>query len=74
MTKRLSAGRPQTRRRFMQVAGAVSAAVALPGGFASSVQAQAGKMLRVRLGSDISVLDPAHIFQIENQKIGRAHV
>lgn len=69
MTKRLSAGRPQTRRRFMQVAGAVSAAVALPGGFASSVQAQAGKMLRVRLGSDISVLDPAHIFQIENQTV-----
>lgn len=69
MTKRLSAGRPQTRRRFMQVAGAVSAAAALPGGFASSVQAQAGKMLRVRLGSDISVLDPAHIFQIENQTV-----
>lgn len=69
MTKRLSAGTSQTRRRFMQVAGAASAAAALPGGLSGSAQAQAGKTLRVRLGSDISVLDPSHIFQIENQTV-----
>src|SRR5688572_4765812 len=69
MTKRSSAGTSQTRRRFMQVAGAASAAAALPSGFTNSAQAQAGKILRVRLGSDISVLDPSHIFQIENQTV-----
>jgi ABC-type transport system substrate-binding protein len=69
MRKRSPAGTSQTRRRFMQVAGAASAAAALPSGFSSSAQAQAGKILRVRLGSDISVLDPSHIFQIENQTV-----
>jgi peptide/nickel transport system substrate-binding protein len=69
MTKRSSAGTSQTRRRFMQVAGAASAAASLPGGFSINAQAQAGKILRVRLGSDISVLDPSHIFQIENQTV-----
>src|ERR1044071_274487 len=69
MTKRSSAGTSQTRRRFMQVAGAASAAAALPSGLSSDARAQAGKILRVRLGSDISVLDPSHIFQIENQTV-----
>ena len=31
--------------------------------------AQGATTLRVRLGSDISVLDPAHIFQVENQTV-----
>ena len=41
----------------------------LPFDFSRFALAQGAKTLRVRLGSDISVLDPAHIFQIENQTV-----
>jgi peptide/nickel transport system substrate-binding protein len=45
------------------------AGVALGGGFGMPVLAQATRTLRVRFGSDISQLDPARIFQNENQSI-----
>lgn len=51
------------------VGGGVGAAM-LPLDFSGMALAQgAGKTLRVRMGSDISVLDPAQIFQIENQTV-----
>jgi peptide/nickel transport system substrate-binding protein len=59
-----------TRRHLMAMAGAAGASAALPLDFSKVALAQgAGKTLRVRMGSDISVLDPAHIFQIENQTV-----
>ena len=61
-----------SRRHFMQLAGAAGAAATLPS-FANLAHAQGAKTLRVRMGSDISVLDPSHIFQIENQTVC-AHV
>jgi peptide/nickel transport system substrate-binding protein len=57
------------RRGWM--AGA--AGLALGGAFGAPVLAQGSRTLRVRLGSDISQLDPARIFQIENQSIA-SHV
>lgn len=41
----------------------------LGGAFGAPVMAQGTRTLRVRFGSDISQLDPARIFQIENQSI-----
>ena len=61
-----------SRRHFMQLAGAAGAAATLPN-FANLAHAQGAKTLRVRMGSDISVLDPSHVFQIENQTVC-AHV
>ena len=46
-----------------------AAALAFGAGFGVPVMAQGARTLRVRFGSDISVLDPARIFQIENQSI-----
>ncbi|MEZ5818583.1 MAG: ABC transporter substrate-binding protein [Hyphomicrobiaceae bacterium] len=58
------------RRQFARLAAAAGAAAALPVNFASLTPAYAaGKTLRVRIGSDISVLDPAQIFQLENQTV-----
>jgi peptide/nickel transport system substrate-binding protein len=50
------------------VGGAGAAAILAGSGLASPAQA-AEKILRIRLGSDISNLDPARIFQIENQTV-----
>lgn len=59
-----------SRRGFMQMSGAAGLAAALPFNLASVRPAfAAGGQLRVRFGSDISILDPALIFQIENQTI-----
>lgn len=57
------------RRSAIKLAGGVSAAVALGLDFTKASLAQGAKTLRVRLGSDISVLDPSQIFQVENQTI-----
>ena len=46
-----------------------AAGIALGGAFGSPVMAQGARTLRVRFGSDISQLDPARIFQNENQSI-----
>ncbi len=46
-----------------------AAGVALGGAFGAPVMAQGTRTLRVRFGSDISQLDPARIFQNENQSI-----
>lgn len=43
--------------------------IALGGTFGTPVMAQGARTLRVRFGSDISQLDPARIFQNENQSI-----
>ncbi len=59
-----------SRRDFLGIAGAASMAAALPINLASVRLAHAaGGQLRVRFGSDISILDPALIFQVENQTI-----
>ena len=63
-------GRPRlNRRNLLKLAGASGATMVLPFDFSRLALAQGAKTLRVRLGSDISVLDPAHIFQIENQTV-----
>lgn len=46
-----------------------AAGLALGGAFGAPVLAQGTRTLRVRFGSDISQLDPARIFQNENQSI-----
>lgn len=46
-----------------------AAGITLGGAFGSPVMAQGARTLRVRFGSDISQLDPARIFQNENQSI-----
>ena len=59
-----------SRRGFMKMAGAASVALAIPLNLAGVRFAHAaGGTLTVRFGSDISILDPALIFQIENQTI-----
>ena len=57
------------RRNLLTLLAGAGAATALPVDFSKVALAQGAKTLRVRLGSDISVLDPAHIFQIENQTV-----
>ena len=58
------------RRQFLGLAGGAGALAVLPINFATLRPAHAaGKTLTVRIGSDISVLDPAQIFQIENQTV-----
>jgi len=64
MTEMLTA--PGSSRRGV-IKGA--AGVALGGLFGAPVLAQGSRTLRVRFGSDISQLDPARIFQNENQSI-----
>ncbi len=46
-----------------------AAGLAMGGAFGTPVLAQGSRTLRVRFGSDISQLDPARIFQNENQSI-----
>ena len=58
-----------TRRRLLTLASGAAAGAMLPLDFSRVALAQGAKTLRVRMGSDISVLDPAHIFQIENQTV-----
>ena len=63
-------GHDPARRRFLSLAGAAGGLAALPVNFwALSPAHAAAKTLTVRIGSDISVLDPAQIFQIENQTV-----
>ena len=70
-TSKTKANQGASRRGFMQMAGAASLAAALPVSFAGVKLAHAaGGQLRVRFGGDISILDPAFIFQIENQTVG----
>ena len=56
-----------TRRNILTLAGGAAAGGLLPFDYANVAMAQGVKTLRVRMGSDISVLDPSHIFQIENR-------
>lgn len=49
--------------------GLLGGAAAVPLDFSGTVLAQGARTLRIRLGSDVSVLDPAHIFQVENQTV-----
>jgi peptide/nickel transport system substrate-binding protein len=53
--------------RRMFLAGA--AGIAVGSAFGTPVMAQGAQTLRIRFGSDISQLDPAKIFGIENQSI-----
>ena len=71
MKRRERAGATKlSRRSVVTLAGAAGASALLPLDFSKVALAQgAGKTLRVRMGSDISVLDPAQIFQIENQTV-----
>lgn len=58
------------RRRFLKHAGVSAMALAIPFNLAAVRPARAADgQLRVRIGSDISILDPAMIFQIENQTV-----
>ena len=62
--------RGASRRGFLQMAGVVGAGAVLPLNLAGIRMANAaGGQLRVRFGGDISILDPALIFQVENQTI-----
>jgi ABC-type transport system substrate-binding protein len=56
------------RRGVLQAIGAGGALSILPG-FVSLASAQSPDRLRIRIGADISILDPARIFQIENQTV-----
>ncbi|MBU2534366.1 MAG: ABC transporter substrate-binding protein, partial [Alphaproteobacteria bacterium] len=59
-----------SRRGFLTLAGGAGVVAALPLNFWALRPAHAaGNTLTVRIGSDISVLDPAQIFQIENQTV-----
>jgi ABC-type transport system substrate-binding protein len=59
-----------SRRGFMGLVGAAGAASVLPFGFDGCSRALAqSAQLRIRIGADISILDPARIFQIENQSV-----
>lgn len=61
------------RRHVLGLLGAIGT-VAAAGGWTDRAEAQsAGRQLRIRIGSDISGLDPAKIFQNENQSVA-AHV
>ena len=58
-----------SRRRMLGVVGAGGAASVVPVWMSTaSAQAQT-RQLRIRIGADISILDPARIFQIENQSV-----
>ena len=61
------AGRVSRRRLLSLAVGAVLTAGIVGGGM--PVDAAAAAELRVRIGSDIGVLDPASIFGIENQTV-----
>ena len=58
------------RRRFLKMAGVSALSLAIPFSLAGVRPAHAaGGQLRVRIGADISMLDPAMIFQVENQTV-----
>jgi peptide/nickel transport system substrate-binding protein len=63
------ADRAVSRRHLFALGGGAAAGAVLPLDFSRVALAQGVKTLRVRMGSDISVLDPSHIFQIENQTV-----
>jgi len=54
---------------MLGLGAAASVGAALPLDLSKVALAQGARTLRVRMGSDISVLDPSHIFQIENQTV-----
>jgi ABC-type transport system substrate-binding protein len=56
-----------SRRHVLAMLAALGTASAA--GFAGSAAAQTAKQLRIRMGADISGLDPAKIFQYENQSV-----
>jgi len=56
------------RRRVLQAIG-VGGALSLVPGWVNLASAQPLSRLRIRIGADISILDPARIFQIENQSV-----
>jgi peptide/nickel transport system substrate-binding protein len=56
------------RRSLLQAIGAGGALTIIPG-WVSLAHGQQATRLRVRIGADISILDPARIFQIENQSV-----
>ncbi|MFW5833820.1 MAG: ABC transporter substrate-binding protein [Pseudomonadota bacterium] len=57
------------RRHVLQGLGLGGAAAVIPWRLTGPAHAQSARTLRVRFGSDISILDPALIFQIENQTV-----
>lgn len=62
--------RTLSRRRFTALAGSAGAVAAFAAETSVPQVARAASQdLRIRFGSDISNLDPAHIFQIENQSV-----
>jgi len=69
MSRRREFDNGPSRRRVLALAGAAAAGAALPLDLSKVALAQGARTLRVRMGSDISVLDPSHIFQIENQTV-----
>lgn len=56
-----------SRRRLLGLMGAAGAASYLPLGLRPAMAQTSA--LRVRIGADISILDPLRIFQIENQSV-----
>jgi ABC-type transport system substrate-binding protein len=63
-------GGPAGRRSFLKLTGAAALGLAVPFNLAGVRMAHAaGGQLSVRVGADISILDPALIFQIENQTV-----
>jgi peptide/nickel transport system substrate-binding protein len=71
MTRRERRGARQwSRREMLALATGAGAGAMIPLDVTKVALAQGlGKTLRVRLGSDISVLDPSQVFQIENQTV-----
>lgn len=59
----------QGRRRVLQAIGAGGALSIIPGWVSLASAADPLPRLRIRIGADISILDPARIFQIENQSV-----
>lgn len=57
------------RRRILQGLGAGSALSLIPGWVSLASAAEPLTRLRIRIGADISILDPARIFQVENQSV-----
>src|SRR3546814_10734200 len=57
------------RRRFLGMMGAGCMASILPGWAHAVSPPDSAKPLVIRIGADISILDPARIFQIENQSV-----
>lgn len=69
----MKAGMNGTRRGILTAMGAGGVLMTVPGVFVTAWAQGSAKQLRIRFGSDISVLDPAKIFQVENQSVA-AHV